>query len=169
MANVITLGRLFLIPIFVWLALVYSECVFLVAAVFALAALTDWLDGFVARKLNQITEFGKVFDPLVDRLLVLSALIIVYINGAIPGWAVVVLLIREAVIVGGYQLLKSKREKVSVSLLGKIATATLFVSFVVLLLRVGEGIWIFYLGLLLYVASGADYVFKGSKRLLEQA
>ncbi|MEY3222105.1 MAG: CDP-diacylglycerol--glycerol-3-phosphate 3-phosphatidyltransferase, partial [Cyanobacteriota bacterium] len=68
--------------------------------IFLIAALTDWLDGYLARKLNQISELGKFLDPLVDKLLVLAPLLVLVELGKIPAWAVFVILARELAIAG---------------------------------------------------------------------
>ncbi|MFN7524974.1 MAG: CDP-diacylglycerol--glycerol-3-phosphate 3-phosphatidyltransferase, partial [Aphanizomenon sp.] len=68
--------------------------------IFLIAALTDWLDGYLARKLNQISELGKFLDPLVDKLLVLAPLLVLVELGKIPAWAVFIILARELAIAG---------------------------------------------------------------------
>jgi len=101
LANWITVSRLFALP-FLLYGLSYPSlesrwfCVFL----FLVAAGTDWLDGYVARKLNQVTELGKFLDPLVDKLLVLAPLLMLIQMGSIPAWAVFLILARELTIAG---------------------------------------------------------------------
>ena len=169
MANTITLIRLLLVPIFVWLAIARPEQSFLIVFIFSFAALTDWLDGFIARRFNQVTELGKLLDPLVDRVLVLSALFVLFYKGSIPGWAAVILVAREVVAILGYQLLRARNKEMSVSMLGKVATAILFVSFAALLGEITFGKWIFFAGLFLSLVALVDYMFKGSKKLLRSA
>ena len=81
--NALTMLRLALIPVFVWLF--WNADRKLALAVFILASLTDMLDGMLARKLHQITDFGKLFDPLADKLMVLTALICQGLAGVFPG------------------------------------------------------------------------------------
>ena len=84
--NIITLARIFLIPVFVVLYLVPGQWTYiLTAAMFGLAAFTDWLDGYLARKLNQTTPFGAFLDPVADKLIVVSALVLLMAHHAGPG------------------------------------------------------------------------------------
>ena len=94
--NVLTMIRLLLVPVFV---VVYfrtsAEPKYAALAIFAAASLTDMLDGYLARKLNQITDFGKLFDPLADKLMVLSALVCQAVTGVFPWAAVIVVACKE--------------------------------------------------------------------------
>lgn len=118
--NKLTLLRILLIP--VCLALwalgqpVYS------AAVFALAALTDFLDGYIARKNNIITVFGKFADPVADKLLVLTAMIFLCADGIIPPWAVCVVAARELTVDGLRLVAAGKGTVIAAGWLGKIKT-----------------------------------------------
>lgn len=161
--------RLVLIPIFAYTALSDNSLLNLVAALaFGIAALTDWLDGFLARRLNQGTEFGKAFDPAVDRLLILSALVILYmrISSVVPAWALAIVIARDLLLVAGWLVLLLSGKKMQVIKEGKIATAVLMVSVFVLLLGFQDslialrilGIFLFYVGVLLSLASGLIYV-----------
>ena len=99
--NLMTLGRILCIPVF--LALLSYENrrnSFLAAVVFAAAAITDWLDGWLARVSNKVTMLGKFLDPLADKIIVLSALVILVRLGRVPVWVVVVILARELLISG---------------------------------------------------------------------
>ncbi|MBQ1271773.1 MAG: CDP-diacylglycerol--glycerol-3-phosphate 3-phosphatidyltransferase, partial [Clostridia bacterium] len=95
-ANKITLFRIILIPVFMYIAISQGAQGNLIAlAVFALASVTDFIDGYIARKYNQITDFGKLVDPLADKLLVMSALLILCEQGVVPSWVCIVILARE--------------------------------------------------------------------------
>lgn len=160
MANAITIARFVLLPIFlvVLLAPGYNYVAFLI---FVLATLSDWLDGFIARRRNEVTEFGKIADPMVDRLFIVSTLIALYIKSGIPPlWAVSFLLARDLFIVVGFLWLFRKGKKIAVTYLGKVATTFLFVAFAMLILELGVGIYVFYLGLVLYLLAGIDYAIK---------
>ena len=98
-ANGFTMLRVALVPVFAWLLLFRDPPVPVVAAlVFAAAAATDGLDGWVARRLDLVTGFGQFLDPLADKLLVGTALVALALDGRIPWWAVAVILGREVAI-----------------------------------------------------------------------
>ena len=133
--NALTILRLFMVPVFVF---IYStgdsfEARLLAAIVFVVAAFTDVLDGYVARKYNLITDFGKLADPVADKLMQLSAIGCLALNGRISLWIVALFVLKEAVmILGGLSLLKDKfvvQSKWS----GKIATVILFVTVIIIL------------------------------------
>ena len=96
----ITLSRLIAVPIifglFVWQDSELSRLIAL--SVFAIAALTDWLDGYLARKLNQITELGKFLDPLVDKVLTIALFLLLIELDQVPAWAVFLMITRELLI-----------------------------------------------------------------------
>ncbi len=95
--NALTLLRLGLIPVFVVVSAFGATPMLTVVAalVFAVASLTDWLDGYVARRRKQITDLGKLLDPIADKLLILAALVILVEAGRAPGWLVILILARE--------------------------------------------------------------------------
>ena len=97
--NVLTIIRLVLIPVFVALHALYYEKLALL--VFCIASATDWLDGHIARKYNLITDFGKLMDPLADKLMVCTALIMQGINGTFPVVAIIIVVIKELVMIYG--------------------------------------------------------------------
>ena len=104
--NVLTMIRLILVPVFVVLFLKGHKMASL--AVFAAASLTDMLDGYLARKLNQVTDFGKLFDPLADKLMVLSAMICQGIVGVFPWSAIIIVACKELfMVIGGLFMLKN--------------------------------------------------------------
>jgi CDP-diacylglycerol--glycerol-3-phosphate 3-phosphatidyltransferase len=99
--NILTLGRIFLIPVFVWLTYDADPLSALLAAlVFAVAAITDVVDGYLARRWNLITVVGKFMDPLADKLIVMAALVTMVRLGRIAAWMVIVLLARELIVSG---------------------------------------------------------------------
>ena len=103
--NVLTMIRLILVPVFVVLFLNGHKMASL--AVFVAASLTDMLDGYLARKLNQITDFGKLFDPLADKLMVLSAMVCQGIVGVFPWSAIIIVACKELfMVIGGLFMLK---------------------------------------------------------------
>ena len=104
--NVLTMIRLILVPVFVVLFLKGHKMASL--GVFVAASLTDMLDGFLARKLNQITDFGKLFDPLADKLMVLSAMVCQGVVGVFPWSAIIIVACKELfMVIGGLLMLKN--------------------------------------------------------------
>ncbi|MCH8182873.1 MAG: CDP-alcohol phosphatidyltransferase family protein [Proteobacteria bacterium] len=98
--NVITLGRLLLVPITIWLILVHE-----VAAafwVFAAAALSDGIDGFIAKRFDQVSDLGRFLDPLADKVLLVSVFIALGQQGYLPSWLVILVVSRDILIVGAF-------------------------------------------------------------------
>lgn len=123
--NKLSLTRMALIPLMV--ALMYPNnlvCNLLAAAVFGLAAFTDFLDGYIARKEGIVTDFGKFVDPVADKLLVLSALIMLVQQGLMLAWVVVVILARELCVDGLRMVAGGKGMVIAAGKLGKIKTVT---------------------------------------------
>lgn len=123
--NKLSLTRMALIPVMV--ALMYVDntlCHLLSAAVFAIAAFTDFLDGHIARKEGIVTDFGKFVDPVADKLLVLSALIMLVQQGLMPAWVVILILARELCVDGLRMVAGSKGMVIAAGKLGKIKTVT---------------------------------------------
>lgn len=117
--NVLTLIRLVLIPVYWYLIL--SDHYYAALAVFAVASLTDLADGFIARKYNLITNFGKLMDPLADKLMSLSVMLSLTVKGIVPWPAPVLLLLKEGTMVVGGLILYSKKVVVFSEWIGKLA------------------------------------------------
>jgi len=143
-ANRLTILRILMIPLFVWLLytstpVIWNQTVYLsyiwAIIVFMLASITDWLDGFIARKFNMITDLGKFLDPLADKILVISALVCFINVFWIPAWAVIVIIAREF-IVTGFRLAvveKNKEAVIAADIWGKIKTAFTMVAIIAIL------------------------------------
>ncbi len=141
---------------------------------FITAALTDWLDGFLARKLNLVTSLGKLLDPLADKILVAAAFVGFTELGICPAWITIAILFREFSVTGLRLLLVEKGTVLPADNLGKWKTTTQMVYCVCILLGysyqtfepllVGAP-YILYLALGLTLASGANYLIKGGKAL----
>ena len=132
--NVITCCRLMLVPLFVYLRFftIYQTAALVV---FAVAACTDWIDGQVARRTGQVSKLGKVLDPLVDRVLLATGVISVCVEGNLPLWIVVLLVVRDLVLlIEGRIMIALMHKLVSVSYVGKFATTFLLFGFSFLLL-----------------------------------
>ena len=100
--NVLTIGRILFIPLFILvLTLGHSQGSHLLAAIiFAVASITDYLDGYLARKWNVVSNFGKFADPMADKLLVMSAFIMLIELGMAPAWVVAIIICRELAVTG---------------------------------------------------------------------
>lgn len=104
--NALSALRLLLVPVFLYLLLTEQ----LVAALLVLlaAGASDWLDGYIARRFNQITQLGKILDPAADRLYIFATLIGLTVNGNIPAWLAIVVIARDVLLLLGYPVLASK-------------------------------------------------------------
>jgi cardiolipin synthase len=131
--NMLSILRLLLVPVFLWLLIADQ---FLVAfLVLMFASFTDWLDGFIARKFNQITSLGKVLDPSADRLFILATLIGLTVNEIIPAWLAIVIVARDVLLLIGYPISASHGYgPLPVHFLGKAATFALLYALPLLLL-----------------------------------
>jgi len=122
--NMLTMGRIAVIPLFVWFT--YDADPFyslLSAALFTLAAVTDVIDGFLARRWNMITTVGKLLDPLADKLIVMAALVMMTRLGRVPAWIVIVLLSRELIVSGLRQIAASDGFVIAAAQEGKWKTS----------------------------------------------
>ena len=126
--NVLTMLRLILIPVFV--VLFFSGQRKAALAVFVAASLTDMLDGFLARRLNQITDFGKLFDPLADKLMVLTAMVCQAIAGVFPWAAIIIVACKELYMVLGGMFMLKRGVVVYSNLIGKAAQVCFIASLV---------------------------------------
>jgi len=134
--NILTLLRILLIPPLVVILFSPSrQAGFFAAALFAVASITDWLDGYLARRLNIVTMLGKFLDPIADKLMVMSALIMILPFGRVPAWMVLVILGREIVITGLRSIASSEGIVISASKLGKFKTIFQIVAILGLLLH----------------------------------
>ena len=169
--NALTLGRLVLIPIFVALLLrADGGHSWAAAIVFAAAGLTDQLDGWLARRWRVESEFGKVADPLADRLMIDAAVVLLWLDDRLPWPALALVVGRDLLLVLGYKLVVGRGYDLSVSFLGKVATWVLYASLVfVLATRAGTDwpLWLFWAGLVLAMLAGAFYV-AGARRHLSR-
>lgn len=123
--NVLSLIRIALIPVFCYL-IVHEATTAWGIVLFGIVVATDWVDGLVARRTGQVSELGKVLDPVADRLAIAAGLIALVIRGAFPLWAALLILVRDvAVLVGGALLAAGRHVRVDVRWIGKVATFSL--------------------------------------------
>lgn len=167
--NKLSLTRMALIPVMV--ALMYVDtpaCNLLAAAVFGAAAFTDFLDGHIARKQGIVTDFGKFVDPVADKLLTLSAMIMLIHHGIMPAWVTVIILARELCVDGLRMVAVGHGQVIAAGKLGKIKTISQIVMILWLMLtrQPAAENWFSALLMLWVVAitlwSGIDYFVKNS-------
>ena len=162
-ANKITLTRICMIPFFLYFAsqpmfifdseavkqgiypIIFPTATVVALVLFCVASFTDFLDGYVARKYNQVTDFGKFVDPLADKLLVTSALVLFAEQGAMAGWMVCVILARELIITSLRVVAANKGRVLAATWTGKVKTCV----------QIG-GIIVIYLYYILIGAAGSD-------------
>jgi CDP-diacylglycerol--glycerol-3-phosphate 3-phosphatidyltransferase len=160
--NALTVVRLALVPVFVVVVLGTDGAgSVLAASIFAMAGLTDQVDGWLARRWHVESEFGKLVDPLADRLMIDAAVVLLWLDGRLPWPALAVILLRDAALIGGYGLVMNRGYEFSVSTLGKAATWVLYAALTGLLAS-GEGttwaLGLFWAGVALALAAAALYV-----------
>ena len=127
--NAITTVRLLAIPVFVWL-LFGRDNRAAAAALLAVLGATDWVDGFVARRYNQVSEVGKILDPVADRLLLAVAVVSILIDGSVPVLVAVLTMVRESLVaVAAVVLAAMGAKRIDVTLIGKAGTFCLLASF----------------------------------------
>lgn len=160
--NALTVFRLLLIPVFVGLLVAGDDGRSIAAAiVFAVAGATDQLDGYLARRWHVESAFGKVADPLADRLTIDAAVVALFALDRLPWPALAVILARDTLLVAGYRLAVPRGYEFSVSFLGKLATWVLYASIgFVMLTAAGTDwpLWLFWAGLALAGVAAVFYV-----------
>lgn len=134
--NILTLMRIAAIPLMTVLLMSGSrEPCFWAAALFSAASFTDWLDGYLARRMGIVTVFGKFLDPIADKLIVMAALIMIIPYDRVPAWMVLVILSREIIITGLRGIASSEGIVIAASDLGKYKTIFQIVAIIALLLH----------------------------------
>lgn len=187
-ANVVTLVRICLVPVFVaalispwpeWfgLPIVAGQAKELIAAgIFILISCTDWLDGYLARSRGEVTDFGKFMDPLADKILVVAALLVLVELGSLPSWVVLIIVAREFIVSGVRMVAASKNVVIAASWYGKFKTVSQMVAIVLFVVKdsymVGtaaaafsDALWLASWGvmavaLVLTIVSMLDYIAK---------
>lgn len=165
-ANKLTLLRVVMIPVF--MAALYLDFPFhkvVALVVFILAAVTDFIDGYIARNFDQVTDFGKFMDPLADKLLVLAALIWFVEAGQIGGWVVLVVLAREFAVSGLRMVAAPKGIVIAAAWSGKIKTAATMVCICIMLVPIPEILNTICVAVILVTTiwSGVEYFVKNRK------
>jgi CDP-diacylglycerol--glycerol-3-phosphate 3-phosphatidyltransferase len=182
--NFLTLSRILVVPpMAIILTSPTRSAGFLAAALFAIASFTDWLDGYLARRLEIITVLGKFLDPIADKLLVMAALIMIIPFDRVPAWMVLVILSREIIITGLRGIASTEGIVIAASNLGKYKTIFQIVAIIGLLLHYdyywlfgiqssyflvnmhNVGIFYLWIATIITVWSGVDYLVRFFKVL----
>lgn len=175
--NSITLLRICVVPILFLLLLSPGRVLSLIIAVlFILAALTDLLDGYIARRYGIVTKMGKLLDPIADKIVVSAAMILMIPIGHIPAWVVVLIIVRDVAVDGIRSVASSEGLVISASKLGKQKTLTQNIAVSSLIIHYPlfgidahlVGMAILYLALILTVWSGVDYFVKFYRGTIEK-
>ena len=136
--NILTCVRVLLIPVFMVLAYQNNmPCDIAALIVYVVACLTDYVDGYLARKNNQVTNFGKFMDPVADKLLVMAALLIFIEDGTIPAWAVAIILGREFIVSALRMVAASEGLVIAANMWGKAKTMITMIILIFLLCPIG--------------------------------
>lgn len=179
-ANKLTIFRIILVPVFILCFMFnFPYHGFVALLIFAVASITDMIDGKLARKYNLITEFGKLMDPLADKILVIAALIMLIEKDLIFGWIVLIIIARELLVTSMRLVAVNSGKVIAASIWGKMKTVTQLVGIVIILLEyslmelkidglsfinnmynmnIGVGQIILYIATILTVFSGYEYM-----------
>jgi CDP-diacylglycerol--glycerol-3-phosphate 3-phosphatidyltransferase len=160
--TVLTLSRIFLVPVFIFF--VYQHQI-AGAFIFGIASITDYLDGYFARHSGEITKLGIILDPIADKFLVISALIVLVDMERIPAWIAIVIIVREFLVTGLRAVALSKNVIISAEMGGKIKTFAQIIAILCLILMgsifdidlYDIGIIFLWIALTLSVISGIQY------------
>lgn len=175
--NKLTILRILFIPLFMAVTLYditkYPTLIALV--VFVLACITDWLDGYLARKNNEVTNFGKILDPLADKMLVTAALVCLVSDHLVSPWVAIIILAREFIVSGIRISAAADGNVIAASIWGKVKTVWQFIAICITLVLADFVIGVPYIRLIidicmwgaaaLTIISGVDYIVKNIKYL----
>ena len=169
--NKLTILRIIAIPVFIVVLLMGHR--YIATVIFIAAALTDMLDGHIARKYNMVTNFGKLMDPLADKLLVMSALLLLVQLGNVAGWMAVVILAREFAVTGLRQVAASEGIVIAAGVTGKVKTILQMIAIPLLLLDNWPGCYIgmpldqifLWAAVIMTIISGTEYIVKNRQLL----
>jgi len=168
--TVLTLSRIVFIPVFIFTVVQHP---LFGAVVFGIASLTDFLDGYLARRLNMITKFGIILDPIVDKFLIVAALFVLVDMGRLPSWIAIIITVREFLVTALRVVALSKDIIIPAEIGGKLKTTTQIAAILCLILGDSifninfsvPGIILIWIALMLAVISGVQYTVSFWKRL----
>ncbi|MCK5235719.1 MAG: CDP-diacylglycerol--glycerol-3-phosphate 3-phosphatidyltransferase [Deltaproteobacteria bacterium] len=170
--NILSLFRIGMSPVLILMLLSPGKLLSLVSGVvFLLVCLTDWLDGYLARRLQAVTTLGKFLDPLADKLLIMTALIMLIPLDRAPAWMVALIIGREIAITGLRTIALEEKMVIAASVAGKAKTVTQIIAIVPLLIHFQYfginfhliGSYVLWVALFLTLYSGAEYFLKFSR------
>ena len=168
--NILTIGRLILIPVFVALLLTSDGGHSWPAAiVFGVAGVTDQIDGWLARRWRVESEFGKIADPLADRLMIDAAVVLLWNAGRLP-WVALAIPARDLALIAGYKLVVGRGYELAVNFAGKAATWLLYASLAFIMVTpdgTGWPLWLFWTGFALAAVSLVGYLLKARREVVE--
>jgi CDP-diacylglycerol--glycerol-3-phosphate 3-phosphatidyltransferase len=168
--NILTIGRLILIPVFVTLLLTSDGGHSWPAAiVFGVAGVTDQVDGWLARRWRVESEFGKVADPLADRLMIDAAVVLLWNASRLP-WVALAIPARDLALIAGYKLVVGRGYELAVNFAGKAATWLLYASLAFIMVTpdgTGWPLWLFWTGFALAAISLVGYLLKARREVVE--
>ena len=162
-ANKLTMLRVVMIPAFMLvLYLGFPGANYVALVIFALASITDWLDGYIARRYNQTTDFGKFMDPLADKCLVTAAMLWFVEVGQMPAWALLTVIVREFAISGLRMNAATSGRVIAAGWSGKVKTASTMVCIILMLLPIPAMVNTLCVAIIVLttVYSGVEYVMK---------
>jgi cardiolipin synthase len=176
--NAITVMRLLCVPLFVWLLFGRTNGRYGAAILLGVLGATDWVDGFLARRLGQVSELGKILDPTADRILLGVGVVAIIIDGSVPLWLGIVVLVREVLVAGAaLALAAAGARRIDVQWAGKAGTLSLMVAFPLFLVAhstagwkdvAAVGAWLFAIpGLLFGWYAAITYVPMARRALAE--
>lgn len=169
-ANKLTMLRVALIPVFlILLYLRFPFHMYFALTVFILASVTDFVDGYIARHYNQVTDFGKFMDPLADKVLVMAALLWFVEAGRLPAWVLLVVIVREFAVTALRLIAVERGRVIAAAWSGKVKTASTMVCIVLMFLPIA--VWINHICVAVIVLttiySGVEYFMKNLDILSE--
>lgn len=174
--NKLTLLRVLMIPFFVVIMLFFGDdlkyCI-IADIIFILACITDFLDGYIARKNNLVTNFGKFMDPLADKLLVCSALVVLIPLGRLPAWVCIIIIAREFIISGFRTVAVESGIVIAASYWGKFKTTFQMIMLIIKILNYPNPILtmigdiLMWIALALTIISMVDYLVKNKEVILK--
>ncbi len=170
--NKLTILRMILVPVFMIVYMLGSipYHTWIAAFVFIFASVTDWLDGYLARKNNIVTNFGKFMDPLADKLLVTGALLCLMEQNIVSYWVVMIIIAREFIVTGLRLVAVSKGIVIAAGKMGKLKTVLQLIAISAAILSVNRIIVdiLIYVSVLLTAVSGIDYLVQNRKVLTDK-